>query len=138
MHNPWKHLDTHHPEVDVVWMYMDGSLRGYTDGRTIWMDCRLTQVQRRVVVCHETIHIEQGLIPATDAEEEIVRRLVAERLIELPDLIEVLRENRQPYICELAEALWVDEPTIRTRLENLRGIELAEVECALDLDWSVA
>ncbi|MBR7191679.1 hypothetical protein KB201_05930 [Gordonia sp. SCSIO 19800] len=102
------------------------------------MDERLCQSQRRVVVCHETIHIERGIIPADEVEERRVDRLTAERMIDLDDLVDALRWNRHPNIANLADMLWVEPATVRTRLAHLEPWELAHIENQLDLDWGVA
>lgn len=130
-HNPWRHLAQHHPDVNVIWTHLGGQRRGCTDGHTIWMDSRLTQAQRRVVICHETIHIERGIIPADPTEEARVNRLTAERLITLPHLIDALRWHQHPSPHALAEALWVDPECVRTRLDTMSPAEHAVVEHAL-------
>lgn len=68
-----------------------------------------------------------------DAEERIVDELAARRLIELPDLMEGLRWTRDPE--ELADALWVDRPTLNTRMRTLDPIEVAELEHRLEDEW---
>ncbi|AXQ64758.1 IrrE-like protein [Gordonia phage CheeseTouch] len=138
MFSPWRHLATHHPQVRVVWTRLPGPYRGYTDGRTIWMDNRLCQVQRRIVLTHETFHVERGIIPADPAEERIVEQLTAKRLIEIDDLVDALRWHRHPTAEVLADSLWVEPDTVRTRIGNLTPVELAHVENKLDLDWGVA
>lgn len=138
MFNPWKYLADHHPHVHVVWTRLPGDYRGVTDGRTIWMDERLCQVQRREVVTHETLHIERGIIPADDNEERRVERLAAKRLIDLDDLVDALRWNRHPTIESLADMLWVEPATVQTRVDHLTPIELAHIENQMDMDWGVA
>lgn len=137
MFNPWSYLADHHPHVRVVWTLLRGP-RAVTDGHTIWMDRRLCQTQRRVVVCHETLHIERGIIPADALEERRVDRLTAERMIAVDDLVDALRWNRHPTISGLADMLWVEPATVQTRLDHLTGVELAHIENQLDLDWGVA
>lgn len=138
MFNPWRYLAEHHPQVKVVWTQLPGAVRAVTDGHTIWMDARLCQVQRRIAVCHETFHIERGIIPADEVEERRVDRLTAVRMIALDDLVDALRGNRHPDIAGLADMLWVEPATVRTRLAHLEPWELAHIENKLDLDWGVA
>lgn len=139
MFNPWRYLADHHPHVKVVWTRLPGNLRAVTDGASvIWMDERLCQSQRRVVLCHETLHIERGIIPADSVEERRVERLTAQRMIELDDLVDALRWNRHPTEEALADMLWVEPATVRTRLKHLEPWELAHIENQLDLDWGVA
>lgn len=138
MFNPWKYLADNHPDVTVVWTQFRGRRRGATDGRAIWLDTRLCQTQRRVVLTHEIIHIERGIIPADPLEERRVERLAAERLIAIDDLVDALRWNRRPTVPSLAEMLWVEPATVQTRVDHLTPIELAHIENQLDLDWGVA
>ena len=131
LHNPWRHIAEHHPSVRVVWERLDGIHRGFTDGLTIWMDDRLSQVQRRVTVCHETIHIERGIIPADDLEEARVERLTAERLITTSHLIDALRWHRHPSLFGLAETLWVDVDTVKCRLDAMPESERVIIQQTL-------
>lgn len=131
-HNPWRHLATHHPDVRVIWTRFAGKARGCTDGATIWLDDRMTQAQRRVTVCHETIHIERGIIPADHWEEARVKRMTAERLITTSQLIDALRWHRHPSLSGLAETLWVDLTTVRTRLDTLGHDEQSEIEAEIE------
>lgn len=66
-------------------------------------------------------------------EERIVDELAARRLIDLPELIDGLRWTRD--LEELADALWVDRPTLSTRMATLDPIEVADVEHALADEW---
>lgn len=138
MFNPWRYLADHHPDVEVVWTKLPRKMRGCTDGETIWMDKGLTQVQRRETVCHETVHVERGTYPACPAEERTVNRISARRLIEIDELIEALREKPQQTVSELAAKLWVEEKTLRLRLDTLRPAEVKLIEEAFDPEWSVA
>ena len=116
----------------VVWARLPGDVRGATDGATtIWIDDRLSQAQRRVTVCHETIHIERGIIPADPAEESRVERLTAQRLITTGQLVDALRWHRHGNTSALAEHLWVDACTARTRLDTMTPDEHAEIADAL-------
>ncbi|MBE7195021.1 MAG: hypothetical protein INR66_21405 [Gordonia polyisoprenivorans] len=138
MHNPWQHLADHHPDVDVVWTRLPGDMRGCTDGATVWMDTRLTQAQRRSVLCHETIHIERGTYPVCEAEERIVDRLCARRLVELDDLVHALQDDPHQALTSLAARLWVTVEDVRCRLGSLEPWELADIENRLDLEWGAA
>lgn len=131
LHNPWRHLAVHHPDVRVVWTRLPGTMRGWTDGTVILIDDRLTQAQRRVTVCHETLHIERGIIPADTLEECRVERLVAVRLITTEQLIDALRWQRHPSIAGLADLLWVDRVTVERRLESLTPAEQAQIDAAI-------
>lgn len=103
--------------------------------RKVWICRRLRQVHRRCTLTHELIHLERGPVPEhlQEQEERIVNELAARRLIELPELIEGLRWTRD--LDELAEALWVDAPTLKTRMTSLDPLEVADVEHALEDEW---
>lgn len=109
---------------------------GLQRGTRIWLCRTLTQVERRCTLTHELIHQERGLVadPAAAAREElVVDEIAARRLITLPALIDGLRWSRQPR--ELADQLWVDEPTLHTRMNTLDPLEVAELEHTLNGDW---
>lgn len=138
--HPWRHAAENYPDVvitchrelpDRVWGMTSFSLR------KIWLCKRLRQVHRRCTLTHELIHLERGPLPEDPKlaarEERIVDELASRRLIELPHLIDGLRWTRD--LAELADALWVDLPTLRTRLETLDPIESAELENALGDEW---
>lgn len=110
---------------------------GMQHGLRIWLCATLTQAERRCTLTHELVHRERGPAPADCAaaarEERIVDEITARRLISVPALVDGLRWTRQPR--ELAEHLWVDEPTLRTRMDTLDPLEVAELEHHLDGDW---
>lgn len=110
---------------------------GMQHGARIWLCSTLTQAERRCTLTHELVHRERGPVPTDPAaaarEEQIVDEITARRLIALPALVAGLRWTRNPI--ELAEQLWVDEPTLRTRMDTLDPVEVAEIEHHLDGDW---
>jgi len=101
---------------------------GVTDGQRIWLHERLTQAERRSTLAHELAHLDLGHVGCQPpAEEERARARAAARL--LPDLdvvAEVLAWSHT--LAEAADELWVDEDTLRARLERLTGEERAAVE----------
>lgn len=110
---------------------------GLQRGRRIWLCKTLTQAERRCTLTHELVHRERGPVPVDplDAtrEERIVDEIAARRLITFDALTDGLRWSRQPR--ELAEHLWVDEPTLQTRMNTLDPIEVAELEHHLEDQW---
>ncbi|OBB49776.1 hypothetical protein A5755_04500 [Mycolicibacterium fortuitum] len=138
--HPWRHAAEHYPDVvincrrelpDRVWGITSFSLR------KVWICRRLRQVHRRCTLTHELIHLERGPVPSDPVqlakEERIVDELAARRLIELPDLIDGLKWTQD--LAELADALWVDMPTLRTRMSTLGPLETAELEHELGDEW---
>jgi hypothetical protein len=110
---------------------------GLQHGHRIWLCRTLTQAERRCTLTHELVHRERGPVPADPAsaarEELIVDEITARRLITLPHLVDGLRWTRHPR--ELADHLWVDQPTLRTRMSTLDPIETAELEHHLEDQW---
>lgn len=102
-----------------------GQLRWST--RTVTLDRRLSQVQRRCTIAHELVHIERGPVPCSawlaEREEAAVEQEVARRLIKLKDLGEALAWAR--HASEAADVLWVTEDVLRVRLEHLHPAERA-------------
>lgn len=136
--NPWRHVGKHYPHVVVdTRTELPGRLWGFTDGATIWLCRLLDQAARRSTLAHEVVHLERGPVPA-DArgqarEERTVSAIAARRLITLDALADALRWTRDEH--QLAEALWVDVPTLEARMAALDPVEVAELENRLNGDW---
>ena len=136
--HPWRSLREHHPDVEVSCRYrLPERVMGLQFGRRILLARGLTQAERRCTLTHELVHRERGPVPADPAsaerEERIVDEISARRLITLPALTDGLRWTRQPR--ELAEHLWVDQPTLRTRMATLDPVEVAQLEHHLEDQW---
>jgi Zn-dependent peptidase ImmA (M78 family) len=102
-------------------------LLGVTNGRDrIVMHPHQTQVQRRCTLAHELAHIELG---HTDGcrhrDEAAARELAARRLIDLDRLLAAWKWATSE--AEMADELWVDTDTLRTRIETLTDDEKAQV-----------
>lgn len=121
MWHPWRALRGL-PHVTLRQAELPPFVRAATDGRQILMHPELLQRERRSSLTHELVHIERGDTCACDAgDESRVRQETAHRLITLEALAAALAWTRD--IAELAEELWVDEITVRTRLEHLHPSE---------------
>ncbi len=128
--HPWRVLRDHHGDVVVSCRYgLPDRIMGLQLGDRIWLSRILTQAERRCTLTHELVHRERGPVPedplAAAREERVVEEISARRLITLDALVDGLRWTRQPH--ELAERLWVDEPTLDVRLDTLDRLEAAEV-----------
>lgn len=134
MYHPWRRF-----RAAARWTLVQADLPDGVHGvtrwrdRTVTLDCQLSQVQRRCVICHELIHIERGPV-ASDMvlaarEESAVEREVARRLIELQPLGEALAWSR--HISEAADALWVTEDVLRARLNCLQPSERSYLDARL-------
>ncbi|MFI5426108.1 hypothetical protein [Aeromicrobium sp. UC242_57] len=85
----------------------------------------MTQAERRSTLTHELIHHERGPCSpgSEDREELIVDREAARRLIDIRKLGETLAWAGSHE--EAADELWVDVPTLMTRLAALHPAERA-------------
>lgn len=104
------------------------------DDRTVTLDARLRQVERRCAIAHELQHIERGPALDTDADQEreevAAERESARRLISLHALGEALAWSEDEWT--VAAELWVDVTTLRARLEHLHPAERAYLHRRLD------
>lgn len=136
--HPWRMLRDHHGDVDVSCRHrLPDRVMGLQLGRRIWLARGLTQAERRCTLTHELVHRERGPVPVDPAaaarEEAIVDEISARRLITLPQLVEGLKWTRQAH--ELADHLWVDRPTLQTRMATLDPLEVAQLEHHLEDQW---
>lgn len=136
--HPWRALRVRHPDIEVFcYTTLPDRLMGMQQGASIWLCRSLTQVERRCTLTHELVHRERGPVPrghaAAEREERIVNEITARRLIPVASLIDGLRWTRDPH--QLAEHLWVDVPTLQTRIDRLDPIEVAQLEHELEDGW---
>ena len=87
--------------------------------------------ERRSTLAHELIHAERGDESCCSSwhegkQERAVDELAARALISLDRLAEALRWSLDEH--ELAEDLWVDVATVRTRLDRLSPTEKDYIE----------
>ncbi len=105
---------------------MPDGVPGRTNGRdVIWLDKRLSQVERRCALTHELIHIEhahEGCQPP--GVEAKVRAEAARRLVRLDHLAKALSWSSRISFNELADELWVTPEVLRDRFANLTEEEL--------------
>lgn len=109
---------------------------GYTDGISrIWLDARLTAVDRRVVLDHELVHYARGHLGHCIAViEHGIDREVATGLIHIDDLGEAAAWSPHPYV--IAEELDVMPETVEHRLHALTPGERAALRVRLaDAHW---
>lgn len=130
MWHPWRAL-REASEIELIWAenLPDGIL-GATNGKQIWLSLKQLQVERRCTLTHELVHIERGHDGCQPvAVEKQVCAEAARRLITIDQLRAWL-----PWALsmeELADCLWVDEDTLKTRMENLTAEELQELSIVL-------
>ncbi|WP_309080317.1 ImmA/IrrE family metallo-endopeptidase [Zhihengliuella sp.] len=117
MFDPWGELKQLR-HITIEWRRPHPLAPAATDGQRIWIDPAATQTERRCLLAHELVHVEErhrGCQPA--AVERAVRLQTARRLIRLEDLASHMPWTRHP--AELAESLWVTEQVLLDRLAGL-------------------
>ncbi|HCS2945774.1 TPA: ImmA/IrrE family metallo-endopeptidase [Shigella flexneri] len=122
MTNPWRSL-RNLAHVTLHWVHLPDDVLAETDGhKTIWMDPRQYQVQRRCSLMHELVHIERGDTDGcSDRGERDVEQEAARRLIPMTLLLDQLQWTGD--FEELADGIGVDVPMLMARLDGLSEIE---------------
>lgn len=116
--HPWRdlralaHVVVHYVELHPgVWGVGDGESR-------IWLDHRLGQVERRCTLAHELEHLYRGHHGCQDAAAEAVVAAAAARyLLPDPHVVADALVWAHGDVEAAADELWVDEPTLRARLD---------------------
>lgn len=132
MHHPWRSL-REREDIILHWADLPAPLHAVTDGTTVWMHDRLLQTERRCAIAHELTHIERGTRCVDDAEEQRVRRITAQRLIDTADLIEACKWANS--VEEAADELWVTPAVLIDRLTGLSPVERAMIDTAVRTAW---
>jgi hypothetical protein len=134
--HPWRHAREHYPRVEIRLIDGGGGCRGRLTVDGIEINRTSTQREARCTLSHEIVHIESGPVPreprAAAREEARVHAIAACRLIELDHLVDVLAWNRYRVDDETAEDLWVDFPTLLTRVQNLTAAERRYIDAELE------
>lgn len=126
VHHPWREFRAL-TDWTLHWTQLPPGLVGLTDfdDRTVTLDPRLLQTERRCTIAHEIEHILRGPLPnhpvLAAREESAVDRAVARKLIPLQPLGEALAWSHT--LAEAADELWVDEACLQTRLNHLHPAE---------------
>lgn len=126
--NPWRHLEQNWPDVSVRFEDI-GRMRGFTtwpaDGGPpyITLNTRLSQVQRRCTLAHETRHLERGM-PCDgwrDQDERRVRAAAARWLLPVIGIVATALSVADVF--GAAETLWVTVPVLMDRLHYQTAAE---------------
>lgn len=118
-------------ELDEWTVQMDPEMPGSDMGRTCWESRTIflaegmSPAQVRSTLVHEMAHVERGPVVEVDrqAEEEIVCRLAATRLIPIDALISAARAALS--VEDVASRLCVDVDTVFARLRTLDKRQVA-------------
>lgn len=140
--HPWQRLRSL-PGVRVFVVRLDCGRWGFYDAEqnALYIDSRLNQAERRSTIAHELLHLERGDEPCvTDWHEAKQERLVdaqtARDLIALAPLADALAWAENEH--EVADCLWVDVATVRTRIDRLTATEVRYIEDRLEAKGEVA
>jgi hypothetical protein len=129
--HPWRRLrDLAH--VTLVWH--DHGPMGKCKHSTQEVSLRrdLTQAQRRAALLHELEHLEHGpaVVGYVEEDEMATRERAARWLIPIENLAAAMIWANDDH--ELAEELWVDLGTVRTRLSTLTAVETRHLNDRVD------
>lgn len=124
--HPWRRLRSR-DHLTVEWTPQPLGRIAATDGRNIiYMDPRLSQVQRRCAITHEQVHIDLGHTGGCDSRDEAkTREITARLLIDMGDLLSAYRWAE--HLDEVADELWVTPQVLRDRIDNLTRDELRQL-----------
>ena len=111
---------------------------GCTDGsHTIWLDDRLTPVERRCVLTHELFHVMHGHHHGQPRRiEEQIHAATARWLVPWPYLLAAIGEQVTEF--DMAEQLNVTVEVLRNRLRHATPAELATLTMEVDNSWATA
>lgn len=129
--HPWRTIRG--LDVTVQWERRDGLLGTWDAGtRTMTFHPDQSQRQRRCTATHEIVHAERGHQGECNRRlERKVDEEAARRLIPLSALADALLWCVDEW--ELAEDLWVDQATVRVRLDTLAVWEQQYVDARMAL-----
>lgn len=132
--SPWRHLRENHPDVRVHEAELPPGLLGCLDHaqRTIWLDSRLTDVERTCTLAHELGHLALDVVldgQVRPAAERKVDRWAARHLLPIHCLARAFTWAAN--VPEIADELGVDVHTLRARLRSLTDDEQDAVMMAL-------
>lgn len=131
MHHPWREL-RQRPEWTLLIAALPAGILGYTcwDTRTVALTRGMSQAQRRATLAHELEHVDSGPAhpdPVLTARDELAAdKAAARKLISIRDLGEAMAWSTDLH--EIADELWVDTATVRTRLQHLHPGERGYLE----------
>jgi hypothetical protein len=117
-----------HLTLEVTRLPDDEMGRWIPSRQTIVLDDRLDQAERRCTLVHEMVHHISGDILGLTPElvvmqERMCRERTARLLITITALADAMLWSE--HAAEIADQLWVDEPTLWDRLEHLTPEEHA-------------
>lgn len=120
MFDPWAVTDKRSIPVHRIPLRLAS---GCTDGRRVWLDERLTDVEARCALTHELVHISRGHDRhQPTAVEDLVRAETARLLVPWDVVIEHIGSQLDQW--HLAQELGVTERVLVDRLHFASAVEL--------------
>jgi Zn-dependent peptidase ImmA (M78 family) len=114
--------------VMVFKVRMPDGVAARTDGKDIWVDDRLNEVQERCAIAHELIHVERGhSTTQVEAVEMGVRFETAKRLLPLDVLFEGCRRGGS--LAVIARNLGVTRQVLMDRAATLTDQQAETAGC---------
>lgn len=109
---------------------MPDGVAARTDGKDIWIDDRLNDVQEKCAIVHETVHIELGHSTVqTEAVEFAVRYETAKRLLPDSNLLEGGPRCEGSSLAQVARNLGVTRQVLMDRAATLTDVQAESVGC---------
>ena len=128
MEDPWAEV-SRHPHISVHFDRLERAA-GVTDGHSnIWLDERLTEIERRCALMHELVHLEHGHMGHQSETVERAVRAEAARLLIPSDRLWAYRHWHDT-MHALAEELGVTDAVLRDRLEAAGPEEIKAIQRA--------
>jgi len=126
MFDPWALIEKHGILVQRAPLRVAS---GCTDGRSVWLDEHLTDVEARCALTHELVHISRGHDRHQPvAVEDDVRAQTARLLVPWEAITEHVGSQLDPW--HLAQELGVTERVLIDRLHFASAVELEELRGA--------
>lgn len=130
-HHPWREFRERGDDVLLFFTEFDDGRVAATQGKHVFLDRRLKQVERRCAIQHEQVHLDRGETNCSDdqVKEHVVRRVTARRLLSASQLVPVALWTQS--VEEAADELWVTPEVLRDFMASLSPIERAMIEYAV-------
>ena len=91
MHHPWRRFRDEWGHVNLTFKPLEDEFHALTDGKTVWMDPYILQVEKRCAIAHEIVHLERGEhCKQGDPAEVRADRMAAGRLVPLEALTQAI------------------------------------------------
>lgn len=129
LHHPWRDLRGR-PHLIIHWDHLPPGMSGATDGRRIYLERNLLQVERRCTLAHELVHVDMGHVGCQPPDVEWdVRRRTARKLLTVGQVVRVAPWAHD--VAEAADELWVTHRVLMDYLHSVTEDECAQIRDAV-------